>query len=595
MSLEFVSRERSFFSATFVLAFSATAADWSAESHRIAIGDVNADQIDDVIAVAKDPNDYSGTAISGASGNHLTITQIWDSSYLGVPWADVHPFTGDFGGEYCQSDGCTTTCYTQDDLYLQKETDGPQTLIVVDDITGQLSSVAESIPDTNTVLKSFSEQQVVAGDQFNDDDHADLFLQPATPAESCQLVLANPTTGLLTDPPADTWADGFAGLNWSMQDSVILSGDFTGDNRNDLLVQSKGPYTANEFGIVEWIAGGPPYFNSTAWVTWSQNLLGLDWSPAAHVLHIGDFNNDNTDDIFLQPISPTGTAHIVVVGDAASIATWQVHDIAVGHLGLDWSTTGGTMAVGRFDGDGDDDIFFQAATAAGQGNHIVHFTDVGDAANFAVSLVQLTAAPTLVAPANPVNVNPVPLSGTASANATVRLYKDGIFLEQTTAAGDGSYSFSVPVLDGQTDFMVTQMGLFGESAFSNVENVQYVNNLSRNLEDPVITEDTVWTAGSGTPYLIDGNLTIQAGAELMLQPGVELQIVRSSEGLVVDGELHIAGTAASPVVLTTDNANPVVGSWEGIVINAGAGDVLIDYAEIRWADTLSISITKPRM
>jgi hypothetical protein len=92
-----------------------------------------------------------------------------------------------------------------------------------------------------------------------------------------------------------------------------------------------------------------------------------------------------------------------------------------------------------------------------------------------------------------------------------------------------------------------------------------------------ISTSTVWTR-SGSPYVLQGDVTVAWGTKLTLEPGVRV-IAASSDALksgvdpqrvelIVDGTLVVRGTAASPVELTAQDSS---GSWYGIRVRGGRG------------------------
>ncbi|MGQ0620626.1 MAG: right-handed parallel beta-helix repeat-containing protein [Panacagrimonas sp.] len=122
-----------------------------------------------------------------------------------------------------------------------------------------------------------------------------------------------------------------------------------------------------------------------------------------------------------------------------------------------------------------------------------------------------------------------------------------------------------------------------ESPSSNLVSTNYVNTISR-TQGGTITGTVVWTPGSpAQPYVVNSvDLTINAGATLLLQPGTEVRF-GSGRALVVNGSLRVQGSAAAPARLTSSAASPSSGSWIGIQVRAGASPVQIDVALIEWA------------
>ncbi|RZO61187.1 MAG: right-handed parallel beta-helix repeat-containing protein, partial [Sandaracinaceae bacterium] len=87
-----------------------------------------------------------------------------------------------------------------------------------------------------------------------------------------------------------------------------------------------------------------------------------------------------------------------------------------------------------------------------------------------------------------------------------------------------------------------------------------------------------WTV-AGSPYTIQGDITVPTGAFLTIQQGVEVRLATSDAAasgtntsrveLIVDGTLTVSGTAAEPVTFDSTTGSGI-GSWEGIFSQSGA-------------------------
>ncbi|HET7396491.1 MAG TPA: VCBS repeat-containing protein [Gammaproteobacteria bacterium] len=131
----------------------------------------------------------------------------------------------------------------------------------------------------------------VAGD-FNADGRLDVLVQPADATHPGEILLQDGTGALsiqvqVLDP-------GFLGLDWVRSDSVAHTGDFNGDGRADVLLQSK-----QSGGVQAILLTDSTSQLDTITQTIPANYMGIDWSAATHTLVTGDFNGDGHSDVLL--------------------------------------------------------------------------------------------------------------------------------------------------------------------------------------------------------------------------------------------------------------------------------------------------------
>ena len=110
-----------------------------------------------------------------------------------------------------------------------------------------------------------------------------------------------------------------------------------------------------------------------------------------------------------------------------------------------------------------------------------------------------------------------------------------------------------------------------------------------------IASDTTWNL-TGSPYVVSGSVTVNAGVTLTLEPGVVVKGSGTGSVLRVQGTLLAAGTEALPVAFTSvkddsfggdtngdGNASVAApGDWGGIYLDTTATASVLDHAVVRY-------------
>ena len=110
-----------------------------------------------------------------------------------------------------------------------------------------------------------------------------------------------------------------------------------------------------------------------------------------------------------------------------------------------------------------------------------------------------------------------------------------------------------------------------------------------------ITSNTIWTP-DGSPYVLNGQITIAAGTTLTLVPGAVVKGRSFSGWLQVNGILLAQGTAAAPIVFTSerddsvggdtngdgDRTWPGPGDWYGLQFTGTSSGNVLDHVVVRY-------------
>jgi len=186
---------------------------------------------------------------------------------------------------------------------------------------------------------------------FNGDGFSDLFLQPKASGQPVQIVLGL-GDGSYTSAIQE-WGSSDLGANWLESGSSVAVGDFDGDGQDELLVQ---PVSGGNVQIYEPELDGTI---TGAKYSWPTSYAGADWSGGASRLLVGDFNGDGRDDVLIQTKTQSGLNAVVLTDTSGKPAATANQTWSNGYLGYTWSTPYRNLIIGDFNGDGRDDLLLQ--------------------------------------------------------------------------------------------------------------------------------------------------------------------------------------------------------------------------------------------
>jgi len=103
---------------------------------------------------------------------------------------------------------------------------------------------------------------------------------------------------------------------------------------------------------------------------------------------------------------------------------------------------------------------------------------------------------------------------------------------------------------------------------------------SGNYVSGVITSDAVWRRDN-SPYIISGNVGVDAGVRLRIEPGVVV-VFKGRYSILVDGRLEVYGAEGDSVLFTSLYPDTIRGDW--IYFRSGSGGD-INYAIFEYGNT----------
>ncbi len=97
-----------------------------------------------------------------------------------------------------------------------------------------------------------------------------------------------------------------------------------------------------------------------------------------------------------------------------------------------------------------------------------------------------------------------------------------------------------------------------------------------------ITSNETWT--SNNQYIISGDITVDNGAILTIEPGTKIEFSAGYGLYVNDGTLIAEGTEDKPIIFTSNATVPTKGAWVGLVFYEGTlQNTSLKYCEIKYA------------
>ena len=98
-----------------------------------------------------------------------------------------------------------------------------------------------------------------------------------------------------------------------------------------------------------------------------------------------------------------------------------------------------------------------------------------------------------------------------------------------------------------------------------------------NVSGPV---NGIWTL-YGNPYIVTGDINVQNGDSLTIEPEVEVRFDGFYQ-FIVDGTLSSIGTVSNPIIFTSNQNNPNPGDWYNIAKNFGIEPKIVKVIKVNY-------------
>lgn len=158
---------------------------------------------------------------------------------------------------------------------------------------------------------------------------------------------------------------------------------------------------------------------------------------------------------------------------------------------------------------------------------------------------------------------------------------DGSFHSQDDAAK--TVRWDVPA-DSYGDLGITCVANDGESADSLTKTFEVGRSLSGSDYGDFVGDTVTWSTDDAPFYILQGDVTIAEGENLVIDPGVTIWCA-NDRLLTVNGSITTTGDAAHRVIFKAYTADTQEkGYWEGISFQSSTGRLALDYCNINNAN-----------
>lgn len=282
---------------------------WSTQDYDLYPGDFNGDGLTDLLYISKDGRHANGIVLSDGTGLNVTL-QSWGNAYLGIPWSDgtynilVADFDGDGKADILLQPKAPGDAYL---LLTEDGGVGAITQTIPNTAAGIVWSADQHVivaGDFNGDGKAdlFFQATDPKGLSAVIDADANGTFTAAQPTQSW-------TDGYLglnwASTEARVYAADFNGDHYA--DLLIQAQPVQGTGEN---AGQPAKYPPNMNGAVLGRADPKPFVLEGI-QAWSRNGFAADWSPLTEQVVTGDFNGDGRADVILQGLTSSNPSYFL--------------------------------------------------------------------------------------------------------------------------------------------------------------------------------------------------------------------------------------------------------------------------------------------
>jgi YD repeat-containing protein len=308
---------------------------WHSSTYKPIVGDFNGDGKADILLQRQTQGDHY-VLLTNAQGQITAINQTLPFNQGGQIWsADAHRIVaGDFDGDQNH----------RTDLFLQANDPTGLNAIFLASSAGTFGSAQQTWGDTHIGFRWSLQHAIVQAGDFNGDGKADLFVQakpdiviidydvpfpvPSYRPGSFGVANAKAANGngeIFYTPALQIWDRQYLGADWSAAKAEAIVGDFNGDGKADIFLQSRSAGSPNSL----FQASSAGQFTTTSSLTDPTLLVA---TGDQYRLYSANFDGTPGAGIYQQALTSGGSSSISMNSTTPASCTENIVYDALGRM-----------------------------------------------------------------------------------------------------------------------------------------------------------------------------------------------------------------------------------------------------------------------